>query len=158
MKKLSRKCQYALQAIVELARRGGVQPVSAMAISGTLSISDRFLETIFAQLRRGGTVIAHRGRRGGYTLTNAPEDITVGSIIRLIDGRPLAADCRACGGDRVCPSQDSCAFANLWVQAANMVTALYDSATILDLLHGDFSPQRTAGQTEPPAIAATSPL
>ena len=108
-----------------------------MAIASTLDVSDRYLEPILVTLRDAGLVDAHRGRSGGYSLATAPRDLTVGEAIRLFDGSLRPVDCTACGGARVCPSQEDCAFADLWRQAALMMAALYESVTFEDLLKRD---------------------
>jgi len=86
---LSQKTRYALKALLELATLpiGGM--LSAAAISARRAIPVKFLETILVELKRDGLVHGRRGRSGGYRLARAAEDISFGSVVRLMEG-PLA--------------------------------------------------------------------
>jgi len=84
--KISKRCQYALRAVFELGLRKTDQPVKIQEIAGAQNIPPRFLEVILNQLRHAGFVDSRRGSEGGYMLAQAPEDLTVGQVIRYIQG------------------------------------------------------------------------
>lgn len=89
MKTLSKKGKYALRALYHLAREHGRGPVLIATLSKEESIPHKFLELILLHLKNNGLVESKKGRNGGYYLAQTPDKITIGSVIRLIDG-PLA--------------------------------------------------------------------
>jgi len=84
--KIPKKCQYALRAVFELALRDPGQPVKIYEIAGAQNIPPRFLEVILNELRHGGFVESYRGSEGGYMLARPAEDLTVGEVIRHMQG------------------------------------------------------------------------
>ena len=83
---LSQKCQYAVRAVLELARRYGQGPVAISQIAASQAIPQRFLENILNEIKPTGLIASRRGIQGGYQLAKDPAEVTVGEIIRLIDG------------------------------------------------------------------------
>jgi len=83
---ISQKCQYALRAVFELARRPREAPVKVGDIAEAQAIPPRFLEIILNQLKRGGFVESRRGASGGYSLARSPDELTMGEIIRFVEG------------------------------------------------------------------------
>jgi Rrf2 family protein len=136
MTTLSRKCQYALRCLLELACHHGKTPVSVAHIAAVQAIPRRFLELIVRELRLAGVVTAHRGAHGGYTLARSPGEISVGSIIRLIDGEQTPVNCRPCGGAEPCTLADRCSFAGLWRRIGEAVSGICDETTFADLVNG----------------------
>ncbi|MFP3937642.1 MAG: RrF2 family transcriptional regulator [Phycisphaerae bacterium] len=132
---LSQKCQYALRGLFELARRGSEQPVPIGEISRAQAIPGRFLELIFAELKQAGYVRSRRGVRGGYMLAKDPEDVTVGEIIRFVDGPLNPVKCLGSGGRKECPLYGDCAFIGLWQRATQAVADVYDSTTLQELVN-----------------------
>lgn len=88
--RLSRKSEYALLALVDLARRYQKGIAKIIEISEQNGIPKKYLEQIFIQLKGAGYVRSIRGASGGYELAKSPAEITLAEIIRLIDG-PLAS-------------------------------------------------------------------
>ncbi|MDI9482374.1 MAG: Rrf2 family transcriptional regulator [Bacillota bacterium] len=88
--RLSRKSEYALLALVDLACRYGKGRAKIIEISERNGIPKKYLEQIFLQLKGAGYVRSIRGASGGYELAKNPSEITLAEIIRLIDG-PLAS-------------------------------------------------------------------
>ena len=116
---LSQKCQYAVRAILELAKRFGQGAVSAGQIAASQAVPQRFLEVILNESKPTGLISLVA--QGGYYLTVHPKQITVGRIIRLVDG-PL--DPVRCTGDKdssACPLKDHGSLTDLWTQAREAV-------------------------------------
>ena len=88
--RLSRKSEYALLALIDLAEHYNTNPVKILDVSNRNKIPKKYLEQIFLQLKGAGYVRSIRGPNGGYMLAKAPEYISLAEIIRLIDG-PLAS-------------------------------------------------------------------
>ncbi len=84
---ISVKSEYALQAIFDLACRNSGEPVKIAEIARRQSIPQKFLELILASLKQGGFVESRRGAEGGYLLAKSPESITVGDVLRFVEGR-----------------------------------------------------------------------
>lgn len=130
---LSQKCQYAVRAVLELSMKYGQGAISAGEIAASQAIPQRFLEVILNELRPSGLVESRRGVQGGYYLSRLPKEITVGQVIRLVDG-PL--DPVRCTGDKesaTCPLKDRCSLIQLWDEAREAVEGVYDKTTFQDL-------------------------
>jgi len=84
---VSVKGEYALQAIFDLASHANTEPVKIAEIARRQQIPQKFLELILASLKQGGFVESRRGAEGGYLLSKRPETITVGDVLRFVEGR-----------------------------------------------------------------------
>ena len=89
MRQLSKRTQYSLRALYALARRHGQGPTLIENLSKEEVIPKKFLEQILLSLKGSGLVTSKKGKGGGYCLARPPEQITLGSVIRLVEG-PLA--------------------------------------------------------------------
>jgi len=83
---ISKKCMYALKAVLALARNTGGKPMTIHQIAEAEQIPARFLEAILRDLKQNGLTDSVRGKDGGYLLAVPPRDISVGQIVRLMDG------------------------------------------------------------------------
>lgn len=130
---LSQKCQYAVRAVLELAKQYGQGPITISQIAANQAIPQRFLEIILNELRPTGLIESRRGIQGGYLLAKDPATVSVGDIIRLVEG-PL--DPVKCIGDKnnPCVLKDNCALVRLWSRAKEAVEAVYDGASFQDLV------------------------
>ena len=131
---LSQKCQYAVRAVLELAKQYGHGPVAISQIAASQAIPQRFLENILNEMKPTGLIESRRGIQGGYLLAKDPSAITVGEIIRLVEG-PL--DPVKCIGDRdslCCPLKENCALLNLWNRAKTAVEEIYNGTSFRDLI------------------------
>ncbi len=134
---LTQRNQYALRAIVELAKRVGAGPVKVSEIAAAQAIPRRFLEVILGQLKGSGLVTAKRGYHGGYVLLGEPKNITVGTVIRFLQGEPDPKDCQNCVFKLQCPTDPECAFASLWNRVNEAVFTIFDETTIQDLVEDE---------------------
>jgi Rrf2 family protein len=130
----SKKGQYALRAIYELAKRIDQGPTKISEIAAAQSIPRRFLEVILHQLKGSGLVVSKRGFYGGYALSKAPQYITVGDVLRYLQKDANSARCIACVSRKSCPFKDQCAFSSLWQRVKVAAYAIYDNTTMQDLL------------------------
>lgn len=134
---LSQKCQYAVRAILELSKRYGQGAIPSCEISQCQAIPKRFLEIILNELKPTGLIDSRRGVQGGYFLTCDPKDLTIGKVIRIVEG-PL--DPVRCTGDKDstdCPLKDKCSLILLWDKARLAVESVYDNTTFQDLIEQD---------------------
>jgi len=89
VRQLSKRTQYSLRALYALTRKFGEGPVLITTLAETETIPKKFLEQILVSLKSAGFVSSKKGKGGGYVLAQPPEKITIGSVIRAIEG-PLA--------------------------------------------------------------------
>jgi Rrf2 family transcriptional regulator, cysteine metabolism repressor len=132
---ISQKCQYALRALFELSHRYSSGAVASVADIATVQgIPPRFLEQIFSKLKNGGYILSQRGNRGGYILAKQPSDVTIGEIIRFIDGSEDPIQCLNTPSGCKCQYPGSCVFKDLWQQAGDATTKIFDSTTFQNLI------------------------
>jgi Rrf2 family transcriptional regulator, cysteine metabolism repressor len=90
---ISQKTQYAVRAVFELAKRKDIGATKITEFAEPQTIPKRFLEDILNQLKGGGFVESIRGKYGGYLLAREPKDLTVGEILRFIEGPVSRVEC-----------------------------------------------------------------
>ena len=113
--KISTKGRYALRLMLDLAVHGGDGlPVSLKDVSRRQQLSDKYLEQIISVLNRAGYVRSVRGAQGGYLLRKAPEEYTVGMILRLTEGSLAPVACLDEGDDVNCEKREDCVTLILW--------------------------------------------
>jgi Rrf2 family protein len=133
-----KKNQYALRAVFELAKHSGTGPTKISQIADIQSIPVRFLEVILNKLKRSGMIDSKRGLYGGYFLRRPPDQITVGDIMRFLDGPTAAMKCSACTEKPSCPfGRRGCAFSSMWNRVNRAVLSVYNETTIQDLLDNE---------------------
>jgi Rrf2 family protein len=123
--------------LLELAKRSGQAPVRSGEIAARQAIPPRFLENILNELKTAGLVEARRGAQGGFILACKPEDLTVGRVIRLVDGSLDPVRCTKGSNRCNCPLKDRCSLLQLWEEAKAAVEAVYDRATFAELARRD---------------------
>lgn len=126
---ISVKSDYALRAVFDLACREGPQPTKIAEIAARQGIPQKFLELILSQLKQGGFLGSRRGAEGGYFLARPPETITVGEILRHIDG-PISP---ARKQSRESLPDDS-PFPELWGEVEEALSSVLDRTTFADLV------------------------
>ena len=93
--KLSTKGKYGLRAMIDLARYSEKEPVSIGSVAARQGISERYLEQLVALLKKAGLVKSIRGASGGYVLEKKPSEISVGDILRALEGSLEPVKCAA---------------------------------------------------------------
>ena len=130
---ISQKCQYALRAVFELALRRGEGPVKIADIAEAQAIPIRFLEVILGQLKQGGFVGSQRGSEGGYALLRSPEALTIGEVIRFVQGPVGPVSCLTGKPRKSCQLQGDCVFMPMWRRVQDAMSQVYDGTTFQDL-------------------------
>ena len=134
--KISTKGRYALRLMLDLAIHNTGEPVRIKDIAARQEISDKYLEQIISSLNRAGYVKSIRGPQGGYRLTKAPEQYTVGSILRLTEASMAPVACVEPNSE-VCPRAAECRTLSLWRGLDKVINDYLDSVTLADLMHSD---------------------
>ncbi len=139
--KLSKKSEYGLRALLELTQVYGKETLQRQQIAERQHIPVEFLEQILLALKRAGLLASRRGIKGGYTLIKSPDEITLGQVIRILDG-PLAPipcvsktayqKCRNCpyASKPHCPLQDAMG------EVRNAIADILDHYTLNDFAFG----------------------
>ncbi len=131
-----KKQQYAIRAMLELARHQGKGPIKISDIAEAQAIPRRFLEVILNQLKGSGFIGSKRGYSGGYQLVISASDIRVGDIIRHIQGDKDLIECIACVAQEECPFEGRCSLFQMWNKVRDAIFSVYDATTLQDLLEG----------------------
>lgn len=132
--KLSTRARYGLKAMVDLALRYGEGPVALKAVAERQGISDNYLEQLMASLRKYGLVSSVRGAQGGYELSREPVQITVGDVIRALEGPIAPVDCvDESERDRRCQQIDTCVTYVVWKKLRDAIVTVLDAMTMEEL-------------------------
>jgi len=126
----------------------GKNLASTGSIAELTGISEGYLEQLFIPLRKAGIIRANRGRQGGYTPGRAPEHITVGDILRTVEGDLEPVDCIK---SKPCPVSHTCASRKVWVDLYREINDTVNSITLADLANSAGKmPGKTMEQAENP--------
>lgn len=131
---ISQKTHYALLALFELALKEGEGPMSIAAIAEARGVSPQFLQAILRQLRQGGFVESFRGKEGGYRLARHPRRLTMGEVIRFLEGPIVPLDSIDEAGAPLTERGERDPFGNAWGEVARAVNAIYDRITLADIV------------------------
>jgi len=129
--RLTTKGRFAVTAMLDLALRGGKNPVTLAGISERQDISLSYLEQLFSRLRRHELVESVRGPGGGYFLAKSPDAVSVADIIRAVD-EPI--DATQCGGKENCHDDHRCLTHDLWTGLNAHIYDYLDSITLAALV------------------------
>ena len=124
---VSVKSEYALEAIFDLAVNCTGSPVKISQIARRRDIPQKFLELILAALKQGGFVESRRGVDGGYMLARSPESITVGEVLRYVEGARRA-------GSRGGAGAEEAPFAGMWRQIDDAINGILDQTNFADIV------------------------
>jgi Rrf2 family protein len=146
--RLSARGQYGVRAIVELARHYDLGPVPLRQIAKAQEISPSYLEQILRTLRLCDLVESRRGAHGGYRLARSPREITVGQVLRALEGPIAPAICASEDQSSPCDRVENCSTRIAWLRLRDGIAAALDGMTIADLVVGPTHPDETACQQD----------
>ncbi len=132
--KVSHQSEYALRALLELAKQSGRGPVRIDEIAKQQMIPRKFLANLLVQLKRGHFVQSKKGPEGGYYLARAPRQIVIGDVLRFLDGpiAPILCVSRTLG--ERCEIGSRCGYFPLWRRVRDAVAEIVDKTTVADVL------------------------
>ncbi len=137
---ISTKGRYALRVMIYLALHGRDQYIPLKAITDKEEISIKYLEAIIAVLNKAGLVEGVRGKGGGYRLTRAPGDYTVGSILKLTEGTLAPVACLECQSN-TCKRASSCPTLPMWKKLNTLIDNFFAEITLEDLANEAIDPK-----------------
>lgn len=130
--KISTKGRYGLKALIDLAMYANSEVVTLKSISERQNISEGYLEQIFSVLRKNGLVIGRKGAQGGYSLSKPVSDITIGEILRVLEGELGLVDVKkSAPADKL----EKCINENLWNIINENINNYFDGITLEDLVN-----------------------
>jgi Rrf2 family protein len=140
---LSHKSKYALKAMVALSRDYGKGPILINEVAEREHIPRRFLELILLELRNQGVLRSKKGKGGGYMLSRPPSQISVGQVIRMLEGPIALLPCvskTAYERCEDCDDEKSCAVRLLTKDVREATAAIFDSTSFADLIERSRKP------------------
>lgn len=150
---LSKKSEYALRATINLgiAHELGRQTVSGAELAEANRLPLKYIESILKELKDGDLLDSIRGKHGGYALTEKGKTITIGNIVRLIDGK-LAPIC--CASENAyqrcsCPDEDHCGLRMIMIDVRNAIANILDRYTLAQVVEVTLRKMRRDGVKMP---------
>jgi len=133
--KLSTKGRYGLRAVVDLAVHAEDETVALSQIAERQGISMNYLEQLIAKLKKAGIVKAVRGAQGGYMLALPAEAISIGDILRALEGDLSPVDCSSVNStEGNCSNADSCVTKYVWKRISDSINEAVDTITLSELV------------------------
>ena len=128
----SKSCEYAIQSLLYLAyKEKGGQPVLLREISNTLQIPHHFLNKVLQQLTREGILISLRGVSGGFSLGRPGSEITLGDVVKAIDGDGFLGECML--GFPGCADKNPCPVHDQWKRAKQIILKIMETKSVAQL-------------------------
>ncbi len=130
--KLSTRSRYGTRMILDLAKRFDEGPIRIRDIADREGISVKYLEQLIIPLKKANFIKSVRGPKGGHMLSRHPKDITVGEVVRTLEGGMNFTDC--VGSPDTCERAPECATRDIWEAASKAMYHKLDSMTLAGLL------------------------
>lgn len=132
--KISTKGQYAVEALLYMAIQSEEEKWNARVIAEKIGVTERYLEQIFHMLRKAEILDTIRGPRGGYFLNKEASTLTIGEIIRAVEGEIIPVPCVYCKEECTCNIQDVCVTRGLWRKLLEAIHEVIDNITLYELV------------------------
>lgn len=129
--KISTKGRYGIRLMLSLALHYESGTMALKTIAKEQEISEKYLEQIINPLTKSGLVKSFRGAQGGYVLTKHPDDISIGEILRILEGSLSPVDCV---DNPMCPNSDSCVSLSIWKKMKDALDDVVDNISLGDLI------------------------
>ncbi len=132
--KLSTKGRYGLRAMIDMARYSEKEPVSINHVAARQGISEGYLEQIVSLLKKEGLVKSIRGAGGGYVLAKKADEISVGDILRALEGSLEPVRCAAYYSEDGCTASDGCVTKYVWQKINDSINRTVDEISLEELV------------------------
>lgn len=143
--KLSTRARYGLRALIDMGLYCENEAVSIQSIANRQNISESYLEQLMARLKKAGLVESTRGACGGYRFGRPVENISVGDILRVLEGSLEAVDCPGNGSKGACEEADLCVAKHVWKRINDSITAAVDTLMLSELIEESRKKQEADG-------------
>ena len=131
--KISTKGDYATRALQDLAMHYDQGPIPIERVASRQGLPLRYLEQLLLTLKRAGFLVSKRGVNGGYALAKPPAQITLGEILRTVDGPIEPIYCVGDPPRPECAQETDCVLRGVWGEVGRAVSAIVDRTTLQDL-------------------------
>lgn len=131
--KISTRGRYAIRVMLDLAEHNQGEYIPLMDIAKRQEISEKYLESIVSTLSKQGYVMSLRGKGGGYKLAKAPEEYTIGGILKLAEGSLAPIACLEDSPNK-CPRVGICKTLKMWEGIYKLIDDYFEGITLQDLL------------------------
>lgn len=132
--KISTKGRYGLKAALDLAMYASEEAVSLSSVAQRQDVSISYLEQLIAKLKKAGIVTSIRGAQGGYMLARPAEEISVGEILRALEGDLYPINCQELNGvSDVCKGADVCVTKYVWKRISDSISEAVDNINLGEL-------------------------
>ena len=132
--KITTKGRYGLRALIDLAQYSEIEPVSINSIATRQGISERYLEQLMTLLKKAGIIKSIRGAGGGYVLAKDMEDISVGDVLRALEGSLEPVECAAFSEDDSCQAAGGCVTKYVWKKINESINQTVNEISIKQLV------------------------
>lgn len=132
--RLSTRGRYGLRAMLDMAIDQSDGPITLNSISERQGVSIGYLEQLMVPLKKEGLIRSVRGAQGGYLLARDPEDITVGDIIRALEGPIAPVACVSEDYPEECDRAEGCVTRLVWAKVRDSIVDVLDSLTLYDMV------------------------
>ncbi len=132
--KLSAKSRYGTRLMLDMAQQYQQGPIHLAQVATRQGISVKYLEQIIIPLKKADYIRSVRGPKGGHALALAPEEITVGEIVALLEEGTSLVECAH--NDKVCERSQTCLTRGLWKEAGRALFEKLYSITLADVMNG----------------------
>ncbi len=131
--RISTKGDYATRAMQDLALHYDQGPIQIEDIARRQHLPVRYLEQILLSLKRAGFLESKRGVSGGYYLAKHPREITVGAIVRAMEGPVIPIFCVGSGKREICIEEPHCSLRDIWAEVRDAMVKIVDHTTLEEL-------------------------
>lgn len=140
--KITTKGRYGLRALIDLAQYSEIEPVSISNIAARQGISERYLEQLMTLLKKAGLIKSIRGAGGGYVLAKDMEAISVGDVLRALEGSLEPVECAAFSEEDSCQAAGGCVTKYVWQKINESINQTVNEISIKQLVEES----KTVGQ------------
>lgn len=132
--KISTKGRYGLRALIDLAQYSEIEPVSINSIATRQGISERYLEQLMTLMKKAGLVKSIRGAGGGYVLAKEMCEISVGDVLRALEGNLQPVECPAYSSEDSCEAAGGCVTKYVWQRINESINRTVDEISLKQLV------------------------
>lgn len=142
--KISTKGRYGLRALIDLARYSEIEPVSINSIAARQAISEGYLEQLMSLMKKAGLIKSIRGAGGGYVLAKDMSEISVGDVLRALEGSLQPVECAAFSTEDSCEAAGGCVTKYVWQRINESINQTVNEISLKQLVEESKSVQNTA--------------
>lgn len=132
--KITTKGRYGLRALIDLAKYSEIEPVSINSIAARQGISERYLEQLMTLLKKAGLIKSIRGAGGGYVLAKEMSEISVGDVLRALEGNLEPVECTGFSEEASCEAAGGCVTKYVWQRINESINQTVNEISLKQLV------------------------